>query len=219
MAYIITAYYTLGTQYEDHAKKLEESLIKFKLPYKIIPIKNQGNWYKNTQYKPIFLQQMLKNYSPHSVVYVDVDAVFCRYPSFFDKLEKREDFSVSAHILDHSKYNRKNRAPELLSGTIFLKNNKKTRIIIDEWIEACKSDPKIWDQRALETVLRTKKGEFCVLPEEYCVIFDYMAAVKDPVIKHFQASRIERRKLQDSNSNQSKKVRQVNSGRFRGVRR
>lgn len=216
MNWIITAYFTRSTQYEDHAKVLVESLKKFDLPHNIVPIDSLGDWYKNTQYKPTFLKQMLKNYAPHSVIYVDVDAVFCRYPTFFDELNEMSDLTLSAHILDHSKYRRKNHPPELLSGTIFLKNNEGTRIIVDKWIEECKKDPKLWDQRALEAALRTRKEGFLILPEEYCVIFDYMSSVENPVIKHFQASRTEKHKMKESQSGQVRVVRGPGAVRIKG---
>lgn len=207
--WLITAFYTRATQYETHAKSLIKSLKKFKLSYEITPVDSLGDWYKNMQFKPTFLKQMLEKYYPHSIVYVDVDAIFCRYPALFDELDKISNFSVGVHVLDHSKYRRKAQSPELLSGTIFLKNNKETSIIIDEWIEECKRDPELWDQRALASVL--KERDFHVLPEEYCTIFDYMADVKEPVIKHFQASRTERSTLKKSKTKPVRVVGRSNS--------
>jgi len=185
--WIICAYYTKNTTYENHSKKFIESLEQFSLPHDITPVDNRGDWYANMQYKPTFLKQMLEKHYPNSVVYVDIDAVFYRHPDYFDKLDQEQDVNVAVHILDHSKYRRKNQPSELLSGTIFLKNTTKTKQIVDEWIQECRRDPKMWDQRALATVL--KKHKYHLLPEEYCTIFDYMSSVKNPVIKHFQASR------------------------------
>ena len=78
-------------------------------------------------------------------------------------------------------------APELLSGTLYFKNCATTYEIVDKWIMACKEHPKLWDQVALDQVL--KDYPFFILPEEYCTIFDYMSDVEEPVIKHYQASR------------------------------
>lgn len=191
--WIICAYYTKNTSYAEHSKILIESLVKYDLPHDITAIDNKGNWYANMQYKPMFLKQMMEKHSPLSVIYVDVDAIFCRYPEYFDKLENEPDVNVAVHILDHRKYKRKSHPPELLSGTIFLKNTAISKQIVDEWIQECSRDPKMWDQRALATVLR--KHKYHLLPEEYCMIFDYMQNVKNPVIKHFQASRESRRRI------------------------
>lgn len=187
-SWLVCAYFTKDKIYTDHAKKLIESLKKFGLPYEVMPIDSYNNWYKGMQYKPVFLKKMLEKYTRYSIVYVDVDAVFCKHPVFFDTLQnKMTNVNIAVHILDHIKYNRKYCAPELLSGTIFLRNNDETSIILREWILELNKDPKLWDQRALARVL--KNHRFYNLPEEYCVIFDYMSSVKDPVIKHFQASR------------------------------
>jgi len=218
--WLVAAFYTKATQYENHARNLIESLKEFKLPYEITPIDNLGDWYKNMQFKPTFLKQMLEKYHPHSIVYVDVDAVFYRYPALFDQLDRMPNLSVGVHILDHSKYRRRNHPPELLSGTIFLKNNQKTSIIINEWIEECKKDSRLWDQRALASVLREK--DFYVLPEEYCTIFDYMSSVKYPVIKHFQASRVERNASKKPQANSVRVIRKagcVRNGRFHHKRK
>ncbi|MEK0338525.1 MAG: putative nucleotide-diphospho-sugar transferase, partial [Nitrosopumilus sp.] len=145
--WIICAYYTKNTTYEDHSKKFVESLRQFNLSYDITSIDNRGDWYANMQYKPIFLKQMLEKHYPKSVVYVDVDATFCRHPKYFNKLEDTSEVNVAVHILDHSKYKRKTQPPEMLSGTIFLKNTKETNQIVNEWIWECKKDPKMWDQR------------------------------------------------------------------------
>jgi len=185
--WIICAFFTKNTAYEEHSKKFIESLKQLNLPCDVVSIDNKGDWYANMQYKPAFLKKMLEKHYPDSVVYVDIDAIFCRQPGFFDKLDQEPDVNIGIHVLDHSRYRRKNHPPELLSGTIFLKNTKVTKQIVNEWIQECKKDPKLWDQRALATVLRRYK--YHLLPEEYCMIFDYMSSVKNPVIKHFQASR------------------------------
>jgi len=185
--WIICAYYTKNTSYEEHSKSFVESLKRFNLPYDITSIDSKGDWYVNMQYKPVFIKQMLKKHYPNSIVYVDIDATFCQFPNFFDKLDNIPEVNIAVHILDHSKYRRKVHKPEMLSGTIFLKNTATTKQIVEKWIQECKRGPKIWDQRALATVLKEYKHH--LLPEEYVVIFDYMSSVKDPVIKHFQASR------------------------------
>lgn len=212
--WLICAYYTKNTSYENHSKKFIESLEQFSLPYDITAIDNRGDWYANMQYKPTFLKQMLEKHHSNSVVFVDVDATFCRYPDYFDRLDQEQNVNVAVHILNHSKYRRKNQPPELLSGTIFLKNTTKTGQIIDEWIQECTRDPKMWDQRALATVLKTHK--YHLLPEEYCTIFDYMQSVKNPVIKHFQASRESRRRISVKRSRDTSVPRRVvNNGMVR----
>lgn len=197
--WLVCGYYT-GKVYETHAQKLKESLISLNLPHDIVAVDEQGDWYKNTQYKPTFLKQMLEKHYPNSIVYLDADAIVCRHPSYFDKLDREPDVNIAVHMLDHSKRRRKNHAAEMLSGTIFLKNSKTTHCIIDDWIKICSRGGRLWDQHALAQVL--KKYKFHLLPEEYTTIFDYMSDVKNPVIKHFQASREERRKMREGSAPQ-----------------
>ena len=191
--WIVCGYYT-GDVYKVYAQKLIESLRALDISYDIIEIPQQGDWYKNTQYKPTFLKMMLKKHPETNLIYVDTDAIFCRHPDYFDKLDKELEVNIAVHLLNHSKRRRKNHPAEMLSGTIYLKNTEKTRQIVDEWIVICEKGGTLWDQRALAEVLRNHR--YHLLPEEYTTIFDYMSDVKDPVIKHFQASREERRKME-----------------------
>lgn len=193
--YIIVAYYTSNIPYPSAAQRFIKSLKQFNLVYEITSIKDLGDWYKNTQYKPVFLQEKLKMFYPYSLVYVDIDAVICHNPVLFNQLDDMSHVNIAVHVLDHSQRKRKNNPPELLSGTIYLKNTEETSIIVNEWITECNKNPKLWDQRALDIVLKDR--DFYHLPDEYCTIFDYMVDVKDPVIKHFQASRIAKGQLKN----------------------
>jgi len=197
MAWVVCAYFTRGNHYEKVVKDLIESMKKFELPYDVTPITGTLSWDQATHYKPKFLLNMLKKHHPHNIIYVDADAIFCRYPKYFDKLDAGGN-DVAVHILDHTQFRRKHCAPEMLSGTIYLRNTPTTEKILAEWIAVCATDPKLWDQRALAKVLANYPYD--KLPAEYVCIFDYMASVKDPVIKHFQASRVARRKKKKSKS-------------------
>ena len=196
MSWIVVSYFTDNSPYPEHATHLIRSLRSFNLPYEVTPMKDLGDWQKNTQFKATFLQQKLKRFRPHSLVCVDCDAVFYRYPDYFDKLDIDPSVNIAVHVLDHSKYSRRNHPPELLSGTIFLRNTPTTSIIVNAWIAACRKSPMLWDQRALASVLQN--FPYHQLPAEYCTIFDLMKSVQNPVIKHFQASREVRRAKKNS---------------------
>jgi len=186
MNYIVCAYYTRDTLYEEQAKRLIVSLNKFKIPYDVRAIENLGDWYKNTGYKPTFLKTMLEKHSDKSVVYVDCDAEFLRYPDLFENWSTLVYIDVGVYVFDRSCYKKSAQGTEVLSGTIFLKNNKKVYELVEKWEKECKEHPRVWDQRSLEKVLN---GQFHSLPGEYCKIFDRMDNIKDPVIVHYQASR------------------------------
>jgi len=199
MNVIVVAYYTKGSLYEEHVRNLIDSLKLYNVPYRVIGIDNKGSWYQNMQYKPTFLKQMLEELHPAPIVYIDADAVFCKEPIYFDQLAKDKKISLSAHILDHNLYRRKGIPSEMLSGTVFLQNDKKCKELVEQWILKCGEDPKLWDQRALQWVMEQKDNKQCFhnLPAEYCMIFDYMSnRIKDPIIQHFQASRVYRNRAE-----------------------
>ena len=185
--FVVVAYYTPGSIYEEYARNLVHSCEAQNISYKVVPVPDRGSWERNTSFKPTFLRQVIDKVAPVPIVYVDADAIFCRPPTLFTDLAKDSNVHLAAHLLDHNLYRRKGVAPELLSGTVYLANNPTARYILDEWIVICKENPKMWDQVALHRV--AKKYGYFNLPPQYCMIFDYMESVKDPVIKHFQASR------------------------------
>jgi len=188
MNFIIVAYYTNDGVYGKYVRDLAISLSNFGVEYKIERISSLGGWQENTQYKPRFIKKMLEDNKGKSIVYVDVDSVFCRYPALFDTL----NCDIAVHMLDHKLYKPSRRELEILSGTIFLSNNAAVASLVDQWIQECQNSPDVWDQRVLASIIG---GDFYNLPPEYCCIADYMGRiVTNPVIKHFQASR-EYRKL------------------------
>jgi len=182
MKFIVVGYYTRGTFYEGLASEFEESLKKYAISYYIEAIDSLGDWHLNTSYKPTFLKQMLRKFPDKDIVYVDVDAKFFAYPILFESLQ----CNIAVHLFDRRLHRTKATGFEVLSGTVFLKNNEEVRGLVDKWEALCIAKPYVWDQKSLEKVL----GEdFYNLPPEYCIIFDVMKHIKDPVIVHYQASR------------------------------
>ena len=184
--FIVIAYYTLGTLYEKHARRLATSCMKFNVPCHIKGVENLGSWHKNINYKPTFIREMMELHRPRSVVYVDCDAEFLQYPTLFEQLF----CEIAVHEFDRSWYGHKQNGTEILSGTIFFDNSQASRFIVDLWIDMCTKNPKDWDQRSLAKVLPVS---FYRLPESYCCIFDTMKRVENKVIVHYQASRTVRR--------------------------
>lgn len=187
MAWVVVGYYTVGTLYETEAKRLIPSFQKFNIPYFISPTADQGSWYKNTQFKPTFLKSMMQQFASKSIIYVDIDAEFMQYPDLFDQLDQRPDVHIGVHLLDHAKRGRPQAGFEMLSGTVYLKNTSIVHQVIDTWIQKCSVGGLLWDQVALKDAIGSVP--YYILPEQYCMIFDYMSDVQNPVIKHYQASR------------------------------
>jgi len=181
--FIVVVFYTRNTIYEEKVGRLTKSLIKFNLPCYIEGIENRGSWIQNVNYKPTFIKDMLKKFPNDNIVYVDADAEFLQYPILFETL----DCTIAVHLHDYTLYTQgRNKKKEILSGTIFLKNNEEVYKLVERWENECRRDPKVYDQISLEKVLN---NNYYPLPANYCKIFDIMRIVKDPVIVHYQASR------------------------------
>ncbi len=182
-SFIVVSYYTLKTLYEEKARKFIGSLKKYNIPHYVEAIDNLGDWYKNTGYKPTFLKRMLKKFPEENIVWVDCDALFFAYPDLFRTL----DCDIGVYVFDTALHKKGRTKKEVLSGTIFLRNNEEVCGLVDSWEQECKKNPNVWDQKSLEKILQNK---FYTLPKEYCTIFDVMRRiVKKPVIVHYQASR------------------------------
>lgn len=186
--FIVCSYYTAKTGYEKEALTLEASFRLHKIePYHIQRISNLGSWQKNTHFKAKFIKMMLKQYPQMAIVFVDADAVFHSYPKLFGEIGV--DFACHFRNWHH-------RQGELLSGTLFFKNNGKMSRIVDEWIAVNKQNQIKFEQRNLERVIRRNAHiiDIYKLPVEYCCIFDDDNRRQlNPVIEHFQASRKYRR--------------------------
>jgi hypothetical protein len=187
--FLIIAYYTENTSYQNLAEKLKKSLQNLGLPHYIEAIQDQGSWEKNTHYKAYFIKKCLEDKN-EDLLYVDVDAIFKSYPSLIDTLScdlgyRTEDF--------------KWRKDEALSGTIFLKNNDRIKKFVDRWIQlneavpAERMKPETWEQKNMQTAHREFNDlVYQNLPPEYTYIFDHTRTMYpgiSPVIEHYQESR------------------------------
>jgi hypothetical protein len=195
-SFIIVAYYTINTPYEQEANKLKASLDKLKVSYDIVGVENLGNWQANTRFKARFMQDMLDKHKGKNLVYVDSDAVIHQYPTLFDNYP----YDIAVRWQDFRW--RKN---ECLSGTIFMANNQATRELCKRWEGVNVSEgpgAKTFEQWNLGKVIEDMRREGKVkdgnLPPEYTMIFDSMREMYpniNPVIEHFQASRKLRNKV------------------------
>ena len=181
------AYYTKNTPYQYEAEKLEQCFKTFKLPYHIMAVPDLGGWQKNTHYKAFFIRQMMDKYPDISLVYIDADALIHQNPELFSELNS--DIAVYYYP------NPLLKEQELLSGTIYLANNLKTKRLVDQWIKMNQNFPDRMEQYNLDQAMREFKDlKITELPASYVMIYDLMQHLGIPVIEHFQASRRFRKK-------------------------
>lgn len=180
MNYVVIAYYTKNTPYEEEVQNLIASLEKHKLPMDIIGMRSYGSHQANVHQKPYFIKQMMIRHYPKDVLYLDADAVVQKHPTLFDHVEFDIGVTFRANI-------------ELLGGTLYFSNNHKTFALVERWINTCLQNPNVWDQQILQYILQLGSQDLqlktCLLPETYCQIFDLMKSAGEPVIEQFQASR------------------------------
>lgn len=180
MSYLVVAYFTENTPYEQEVLGLIESLHKFNIPYYIRGVPSRSNWVLNTGIKPEFIYEMMGEHLDKDIVYVDSDAIIRQMPILFDDFKG----DIGVHYKD---------GKELLSGTIFLKNNAKTRMMVRKWVQYQCNNKTIWDQKTLQRIISSEGMSLGMdvvnLPASYTQIFDSMAHNGKPVIEHFQASR------------------------------
>ncbi len=199
MTYI--GFHTGGVYKEVIETYLIPSLKRWNLKYKIYEKPNTHNWNHNTKYKPQVILEALTEFND-DIVIIDADAVINEFPKLFNEISEKCD--IAAHLLDWFKFWRNqsgNPKRELLSGTMFFKNNNKVKNLIKEWItEMEKTD--IIEQRILQQLLK-KHSEiiFYNLPISYCIIPkqdnsfpDYVKKEKF-IIQHFQFSRQIKRRI------------------------
>jgi hypothetical protein len=179
---VFVNFYTLGRGYEEHARRLSESLERFGCAYEQEVIEQPGSWVKAQALKPRFLQRMLARHFPHPVVWVDADAIMRQRPTlFFEWADERRGPDIAVHYKD---------GEECLSGTVWLDQHEQTRTLLARWVELQEANPEEWDQRLLErAIAEDERLGVARLPATYCQIFDSMKEAGDPVIEHFQHSR------------------------------
>lgn len=175
--FIVISFFTLDTGYEEEVKNLIASCQKFGLSYYVEGIKSLGSWQANTHFKARFIRKML-DHLDCSVVFLDADAVVQQYPCLF--ADMTEDFGAYFKQKDN-----------LLSGTLYFKNNVQCKDLLDAWTVANRNNSSSWEQQVLSDIIPAWKDRISIkrLPATYCQIFDLMKNAGDPVIEHFQASR------------------------------
>ena len=192
--WIVISFYTSGTGYEQEIKKLEASLIKFKLPYKFYTYPPLGGWRKNLNYKSECILRAFDEFPDKDIVFIDADGIVRKHPALFDLLSTKHDHDMAYHFFRYSFS-----TEELLSGTLWFQNSAGGRALVKRWDEIGRARPGVRHQMCLKATLDEfqaagKPVRDYHLPIEYTCIFDApMRRGKEAVIEHYQASRRLRR--------------------------
>ncbi len=187
----VVSFYTSGTGYEKEIEGLVDSLRQLGLDYKLYAYPPQGSWRMNLNYKSKCILRALREFPKTDIVFIDADGIVHKHPVLFDELTASGAYDIAASF--HQYMNRKSGdSDELLSGTLWIKNSKGGREIIQRWHEIGVKNLNVRHQKCLRLALEEMdRMEKCYrMPFEYTYIFDYHYKEKrEPVIEHFQASR------------------------------
>ena len=187
----VISFYTEGTGYAKEIEGLAASLREHGIDHKFYPCQPLGSWRMNLNYKSKCILKAMKEFPKTDIVFVDADGVVRKYPELFDQLTASGAYDIAASF--HQYLNRKSGdSDELLSGTLWIKNSKAGREIVQKWHEIGLANQHVRHQKCLRLALdEMGRMDKCYrLPFEYTYIFDYhYREQREPVIEHFQASR------------------------------
>jgi hypothetical protein len=196
-SFTFIAYYTPNYQeILDTCLKNSFDRLELKNTY-IKQIKPCGNWKKNTDYKPLFIKEYLEQ-STLDIVYLDVDATITSYPTLFYELPS--EFDIGIHLYNEGDYYKDRTRKELLTGTLYFRNNSKVIDLLTTWISLLNNFQ--FEQHALAEALKQHPEiNIYYLPIEYCYIPVLSNGetpynqVLNPIICQWQASRSKREEL------------------------
>jgi len=200
----IGCFYSRDTIYKRiYDEYLSSSCKKLKLDTNVLETPNYHNWYRNVAEKPRVISEMLDLFleDKELLVFLDADATIEQYPKLFEEIPK--EYDIGFHTLDWNLWYGYEDSPpktELLSGTMFFKNNRKVKSLCAEWYKRA-SSTQIWEQKVLQEIIGDYDLKIYELPLDYCYIISRPGnkppLVKlDPVILHHQVSRdLKKRRL------------------------
>ena len=184
MTLSVVSFYTRNTPYEELVPIFKQFCLNAGISPYVREYENQGSWVLNCGLKPQFIMDCLNEFNTN-ILYVDIDAEIKRVVE--EELEIG-DHSIGCHYYRNG--------TELLSGTLFFRNNEISRRILSLWIEEQEASTNTWDQKTLQKVLRDNPVKIKDIGQRYVHIFDSRVSCPDPRIIHNQASRKLRRKIQ-----------------------
>lgn len=195
--FLIGSFYTKNTPYEIYIQDyLLASCKKFNLDYHVVGIESLGSWTRNVAEKPgIILKILEESQDKKDVVFLDADSTIEQELIVFNNIDK--DIDLALHYLDWNAWypwQKGSDVKELLSGTLFLRNNERVKSLVEEWHKRAITST-VWEQKILEQLLKERPDiKVFDLPIEYCYIKTLPNGQEpivkvQPVILHHQKSR------------------------------
>src|SRR3990167_2892068 len=202
--WIIGTFYTLDSPYESVFQQyLLPSLKKIKnvhpnIQWIVKTIKNNHSWLLNTAQKPLIIKEILQELNKDEcLVFLDADATIEIIYEIFDEIA--QEYDIAFHLLSWSEWYEytESTIQELLSGTLFLRNNDEVKKLCEDWYQEAINTQE-WEQRCLQRILPNHQVNVFNLPLQYCFMKTRPGGLEplikcEPVIQHNQVSRIYRK--------------------------
>lgn len=185
---MVVSYFT-DAIYMREAFELLRSCQALHLDFLIEKVPDQGSWEANTHHKPTYLLEVHKRYPERNLLWVDADGRMRQAPTLLSGLQ----CEVAYHVW---------RGKQVASGTVFLRSSAVRAALLQKWIDECAKHVELDDQTNLGRAVSGGGFDLCVLPVEYCWIYDINPDTgvrgpmphSTPVIEHLQASRMTRKR-------------------------
>ena len=196
---LLTGFYTKNTGYEQEAKNLEQSLIRFGLEYYLEGVENLKDWRKNVHQKIAFVLRCLEQFKGRNLIQMDSDCVVLQYPELFERIDKEYDIAV--HMMPEEKFILKGVEQVLKDLTnvsvLYMKNTVKVKNFIKKWqTRDATLEDHIDDISFMKALKESPNIKALKLPDAYCHIYDRKLDV-EPVIDLFQANRRLRQEINE----------------------
>jgi hypothetical protein len=180
---------TAGTGYVREVEEMVRTARAMGLEVVVEQYESRGDWFLNTHYKPVFMEQMLRKYK-RPILWLDADSRVRQYPALFDDLTA----DIGWVWWDWDEIGRNGiTGIELSTSILYLRPKAEVYRLLGAWQKANEAAPGEHDQDNLQHMLEGgfKQGRLKAqqLPMGYAQIFDLQRSLGEPVIEQMQASR------------------------------
>lgn len=196
MTFTAVTFYT-NDYYKKQTEGLNVSCKKFEVPLIITKAEDKGSWVKNCAFKAYYIYEMLMTVNT-DIVWLDSDSTLVKYPELFGTI--KEDFAIRAEpgqkvkrpvgreqISLPKNWPASQKPAWFNSGTIFFKNNDKTKELCRRWLQLNTNNESDWDQWTLQQAWCDVQPSTYWLPREYCQI-KKLHGIQGAVVLHDLAS-------------------------------
>jgi hypothetical protein len=175
---IVVSFHT-GPPYDRMAETLTASADRVGLAHDIVERPDRGCWVANTNQKPeVILDAMDRHPERPSILWVDADSEFIRFPSLVASPSQDSD----AHIFRHLGY--------VWGSTMRFSNTPRGRELVETWLAQCRMTPSFSSDSNLKAVLDANPKRWVIgeLPQSCVACREWIQGlswVANPTIRHY----------------------------------